>query len=343
MKYYLTTIAIVITTLIAACTQNTVSTSYIFGNISGIENGTMVLVKFSATHKDEIPLDTAIVNNGQFELAVNLDGPRALNVYTQNNPYITTIMASQGEKIFISGNKEKLVVTGAQLQTAYNEKFAITREFLNKKYSELGGNDEFFHLCNRVIDSSVMANKDSWWGPFLLLEHTSYFTDEFVETYNSFSDEAKNSFYGELVKQELFPSTLEKAPNFKAADIDGKEYSLSQLCDGNKYLIIDFWASWCVPCRKAIPEIKRLASKYADKGLSVVSISIDSDYQAWLKALKQEQMPWVNLYDSSKINEAYGVKTIPSIFIVECSTGKVLGEKLYGKLVEIKLTEIFGE
>jgi peroxiredoxin len=145
-----------------------------------------------------------------------------------------------------------------------------------------------------------------------------------------------------LVKAELFPEGLvgKIAPAFTAADREGKKFSLKEL--KGKYTIIDFWASWCVPCRKEIPNMKKLYAKYNSKGLVIISVSLDKEDAKWKKALDEEQLSWPNLIDKDGISDKYSIKTIPAMFVVD-KNGKVIGEKLRGESLPDKLKELFGE
>ena len=89
--------------------------------------------------------------------------------------------------------------------------------------------------------------------------------------------------------------------------------------------------------------MKEFAKKYADKGLVVLSISVDKDRDTWLKALEEEQMPWTNLWDDAGIKVKYGVKGIPSVFLIQAADGTVLFEQLYGEAIRQQLKKILGE
>ena len=202
---------------------------------------------------------------------------------------------------------------------------------------------DFFTNVEKTTNETILANKDSWWGPLVMLESMSYFTDEQIPLYEQFSEAAKNSYYGQLVKKELFPERLvnKTVPEFTLANREGKYFNSLELMEGKKYVLIDFWASWCGPCRREIPNLKHMYELYASKGLQIISISKDEDKKAWEKALDKENMAWPNLLNEKGVDDLYFVKTIPAIFLVDASTGKVLDDKLRGESLEKKLEELF--
>lgn len=114
--------------------------------------------------------------------------------------------------------------------------------------------------------------------------------------------------------------------DFIAETKDGKSVQLSSLMKPGKMMLIDFWASWCGPCRSAIPKVKQMAKDYASK-LEVVSCSVDEKKEAWLKAEKEEAMPWTQLFlPLSKLEKAamaYSISTIPRLVLIGAD-GKVL-------------------
>lgn len=199
----------------------------------------------------------------------------------------------------------------------------------------------FFKTVEERTEKAIMDNKNSWWGPFLMLESMNWFEEDQKEWYATFSPEAQKSYYGQIVYKELYPETLEgkQAPDFTVIDNQGESITLQKLIQGKKYTLIDFWASWCGPCRREIPNLKTIYKEFAPKGLEIISISIDKDKAAWQKALEEEQLPWPNFLDSAEIADAYGVRTIPAIFLID-STGKVLFIKLRGEALEKKITEL---
>lgn len=200
----------------------------------------------------------------------------------------------------------------------------------------------FIHYTDSVIRQLVLDHRDSFWGPLLAVYCLVYFTPEYRALYNQFSDEAKNSFYGRRMHTELWPAgeTGEKIEMFTVKDEAGKAFSFQQLAQGKKYVLIDFWASWCGPCRKEIPNVKRQYALYNDKGFQVVSISIDKNAAAWKKALTEEQLPWPNFL-STEVADQFHVKSIPAMFLVDADgtiiaeTDDARGDKLAQKLAEL--------
>lgn len=134
------------------------------------------------------------------------------------------------------------------------------------------------------------------------------------------------------------------APDFAQPKSDGKLLKLSDL--KGKVVLIDFWASWCGPCRRENPNVVRIYQKYADKGFTVLSVSLDKDKNAWLEAVKRDNLLWPNHVSDLKAwsNEAaqlYKVKGIPFTVLVD-KEGKIIQTNLRGEELENTLKSIFG-
>ena len=199
----------------------------------------------------------------------------------------------------------------------------------------------FFTKVEKLTTDVITRHKTNWWGPFFMMTQFSYLTPNQKPLYEQFSDAAKKSYYGQLVDKEINPKSLvgTSVANFQLNDKDGNAKSVKDIVSGKKYILIDFWASWCAPCRKEIPNLKNAYAAYAEKGFEVLSISIDKDQKAWLKALGQENMQWPNLYDDDKVSKAFNVKTIPATYLVD-SKGVIVSDNLRGEALEAKLKEL---
>ncbi len=132
--------------------------------------------------------------------------------------------------------------------------------------------------------------------------------------------------------------------NFELKDINGITGDLAKT--KGKIILIDFWASWCGPCRKENPNVKRVYSKYKDKGLEILSISLDTDKDAWKKAIEQDQMNWSHMIDerdpSKSIAARYNVTGIPFTLLLD-ENYKIIAKNIRGAELELKIAELLGE
>lgn len=184
---------------------------------------------------------------------------------------------------------------------------------------------------------------DGVWGPMMLIDFYNFLTPKERPVFDAMSDRAKLSYHGRTAAEELYPGGQagQKARDFSITDEQGNQHTLKQLMGSNQYLLLDFWASWCVPCRKEIPNVKRQYELYKDKGLQVVSISIDRNEAAWRKALNEEKLSWPNFLDRGEVAKIYNVKAIPAMFLIK-SDGTIVatGEDARGTKLASRLAEL---
>ena len=198
------------------------------------------------------------------------------------------------------------------------------------------------------IDANRPAYKIALGGIVLGLQgtqHPSYlhYGDIFIEKYNN----GKAVYIQDLANQLDGARALQNggvAPDFSAATPDGKELSLSEL-RGN-YVLIDFWASWCGPCRKENPNVVRLYNKYHDMGFDILGVSLDNKKERWLAAIEKDGLTWHHISDlkgwKSGPAGIYGIRSIPSTILLD-KEGKIIARNLRAHQLEGKLKELFGE
>ncbi|MCR9252668.1 MAG: TlpA family protein disulfide reductase, partial [bacterium] len=142
--------------------------------------------------------------------------------------------------------------------------------------------------------------------------------------------------------KELEVKVGDIAPEIELPDANGNMVSLTSL--RGKYVLIDFWASWCRPCRAENPNVKKVYATYADKGFEILGVSLDVNSNKWKQAIEVDGLPWEHVLDTRSAESAsatYNVQTIPATFLVD-PEGKIIAKGLRGISLRTKLQEIFG-
>lgn len=132
------------------------------------------------------------------------------------------------------------------------------------------------------------------------------------------------------------------ASDFSIQDINGKPVKLSDF--KGKYVLLDFWASWCVPCREENPYLKTAYAKYKDKGFEIIGVSVDENGERWKKAIADDNLPWIHVSDLKRENfiaGLYGVQPIPDNFLVS-PDGKIIAKAIRGSQIEDVLSKYIG-
>jgi peroxiredoxin len=164
--------------------------------------------------------------------------------------------------------------------------------------------------------------------------------------FNNFSKELRETGKGRELNQRIKAVTLTakgaEAPVFTMNDVDGKPLKLSDL--RGKYVLLDFWASWCHPCRDENPNVVSQYEKYKDKGFTVLSVSLDNDKQRWVEAIQHDGMPWYHVCDykawNGDVTTLYGISGVPTCFLID-PQGKIIGKDLRGEDLRNALAKIF--
>ena len=142
--------------------------------------------------------------------------------------------------------------------------------------------------------------------------------------------------YIEGWKRQL-PGTM--FTDLEMQDVNGKTHKLSEYVGKGKYVLIDFWASWCGPCRASMPEVKKLYDTYKEKGFDIVGLSFDSDKNAWIGAIKKLDLPWHHLSDlkgwDCVAGSVYGINGIPATLLVD-PDGKIITSGLEESAAKIE-------
>ena len=336
--------------------------------LTGLPDSTEMQIHVGATGQPEEAIQTAYLINGKAQFVFDVEGPRLYNISARHTNglmnvvmdkgHVATLKAeasyeeqAQGSVPYIRYTNQKVEVTS--LQEEYLRR-RVNRDALNERYEAyhkitdreemLKAEKAFFATVDSTFKAAFRASADSWWGPMLILHSYSYINEHNEADYNLLSESAKESFYGKQLHDKIWPPTMvgKQMPDFRFINYaNGKAMSLKECLAGKKYMLLDFWASWCKPCRKEIPNILKLYKKYHTEGFEVVSISADTSEAAWKKALDEEKLPWYNDRDGQQgICTLYKVQYYPTIYLIDAD-GKVVAKDIRGEELAAKLADLF--
>ena len=194
-----------------------------------------------------------------------------------------------------------------------------------------------------ALDSFIFSHPDSYVALDLIAsEKTAVIDPEvFGAYYNPLSKRVLASFTGQKLTAKFEKAkkiSIGKTVDFTQTDDKGNEFKLSSL--KGKYVLVDFWASWCVPCRAENPHLLKAYNQLKDKGFEIVGISLDETKAAWLNAVKHDGMPWIQVSDlkgfKSEIAVQYGISAIPQNFLIN-PQGAIIAKNLRGEDVNEKI------
>ncbi len=356
---------IILLIVLAACQSN--NTSYkISGNIAGLDSGVVYLVKAQAGAP--LMIDTSDIVNGEFSFSGEITIPELHYLRLNDREYFAQFFL-ENESIDVKTYKDSLsstVVSGSPETDVFNA-YLDELELLSKQVRDLqgqyqtaiqrGNQDEIDRIeidrkaalenMKVFAKNFVRENSTSVVAPFITLSQLTQQLqyDELKELMDLFPAEISESVY--MVELKKAVDDLGKtavgveAPDFTMNDTEGNPLTLSSL--RGKYVLIDFWASWCAPCRQENPNVVKLYNEYKDKGFDILGVSLDRDKAAWLKAIEDDGLTWNHVSDlkywQNEVAQLYGVRGIPYTVLLD-PEGKIAAKNLRGQQLEDKLKEL---
>lgn len=299
--------------------------------IIGLDDGIAVLAKLDLISNETIRIDTVPIKNGKFVFKGGLE-----------NPYMHTIFLNDADgKFHIFLENSKIDIRGSK-SNIDEVRISGSRE------------DSLFHSYTR---DAIFDRKE---GMEIMMNYPGYTFAAFVAYYqfqihniqadtmeyivNNFDESVKPSVYYEHLTK-LY-NTIKRvaisnaAPEFNIPDTHGDTVKLSDL--KGQYVLIDFWASWCAPCRAANPDLLKVYNAFKNRGFNIVGISVDKSKESWLRAVEEDGLTWTNLSNLvgwDDVSDLYGVKAVPQNFLLD-PDGIIIDKNIeIGEMIE-KLDEI---
>ena len=336
------------------------------GQIKGKESGDIRLMKYADGRW--ITEDSAKIEKGQFTLKGKTDIPELRLISMEQQQIVAQFFAENGT-ITLNAWNDSLTKTQVKGSKSNDEFTVLKKELeninkdiqgLQQKYSEAmqSGNED--GMKKAQIDYEAMMGNQTVYIKNFIREHPKSAVSplivlmQFSQDISAHDIDTLVVFLDPSIRASVYVSELNKiagkkrltdagsvAPDFTQNTPEGTPFTLSSL--RGKFVIVDFWASWCGPCRKENPNVVALYNKYKDKGLDILGVSLDRDKAAWLKAIADDQLTWHHVSDlkywQNEVAVKFGVQAIPFTLLLD-KEGKIIAKNLRGEDLARKLAEL---
>lgn len=344
-------ILLAMTALAVLCSCSHKRADYtVTGTLTTIGQGDSI--RLVAADEAQTPLGAAAVDkNGKFTIQGDLEQPTLALLTDDNGLPISMFFLERGTIRVAEDEAGELAFTG----TPSNDRFRPLNDSLSAiivAYNNLAPEaseaerDALRNRYDEVIEEAIDANNDNLLGVYIF--RSSYAEMEPAEARRQLERFSPEMQQTEMLKQvgtalDASANTEIGKPyiNIDLPDTTGKQLALSSLIGPGKWVLVDFWATWCPPCRAEIPHLKAAYDKYAKKGFIIYGVSLDNDKQAWIDFVQQQGMNWPNVLavgedKSSPAADAYGIQSIPSNFLIS-PEGMIVARNLRGEGIEAEL------
>jgi len=324
---------LIITLILTSCNQVKKSEFSITGTTNELKNGTILYLFDSSTEKI---IDSVKVQNNKFKFTKNLQNyPLHAVLRNNNNSLYKRFWLENKPMIFNASNRnfENAEIVGSDSEIAFDNLYKAVDTLPRKKREKL-------------LMDFIKTHSDDILGSYVLSEwYISWKKERTEPLFNQFSEKNKNSVYGKEIRKYIEsnknPKVGEKYVDFESTDQYGKKSKLSEI--KGKLTLLEFWASWCAPCRKDNKNLVSYYNEFEPLGFEIFQVSLDDSKEKWLEAIKQDNIQWTNVSDLKlwKNNGAmiYGINLLPSNFLID-ENGIIIARDIRGPELEEKIKEI---
>jgi peroxiredoxin len=344
----------------------------ISGQVAGIQDGYLELyIPSRETNKP----DSIKINKGSFKYSVKVKEPELMVLrlaggdmqqpqqgnqlsfwadagdvkitLNKDSVWTSDVQAGATQKLFKQLEKD-LTGIGKKMEAIYPDYMAAQRAQNMEAIQAIEA--KLISIQNEMKEKALAfsrANSNSVLAPYLGLMFLNEPGNELTmrNLYDSLTPGIQQSFFGkklsELVTAASSTAIGAAAPDFQMNDVNGKPVSLSSF--KGQYVLVDFWASWCGPCRQENPNLVKAYNTFKDKGFTILGVSLDKDKKAWVKAIAEDKLSWTHVSDLQFWNNAaarlYRVQAIPANFLLD-KEGKIIAKNLRGKDLELELAKV---
>ena len=324
-------------------------------------------VSLTDANKPTDTLARTTVKSGEFILTGHLNEP-TLVVLNLNSGKKKTTLFIGNEKVMVNGDIENIAAMGVN-GSATETDFLVFEQVFNPYFAQINQLSQLLNspegslkkdsianayqltvmLVQSKVDSFINLRKSSYVSPFLLVVVNQLSDDIFLleRRFQGLAPNVQQSMYGQYLREQIDNGKVgavgSEAIDFTQSDTSGKLVTLSSF--KGKYVLVDFWASWCKPCRMENPNVLAAYERFKTKNFTILGVSLDRSREAWIKAIGEDRLTWSQVSDlkfwNNAVAQQYRIQSIPQNFLIDPS-GKIIGKNLRGVELDSKLCALLG-